>query len=160
VIQRRETPTAIPPQFRKVELLGRGRTGAVYLVKEEKSGGFFALKLLSPDYSPEALAQLLDESGTLKHLHHPYLPRIERFATTGEGTPYLLREFVPGTPLRPGPPPKGSDPKRYLRPILDVLGTLTFLHHHGLAHLDLHAGNVIERRDGSSFRYSALLSRA
>ncbi len=139
----------VPPGFRQIELLGQGRTGAAYLVEERAGGALFVLKRLSRAYSREALDVLRQEFATLKHLYHPCLCAVKDFAAAPDGTPYLLREFMPGRPLAGGPPRAGVDPARYLRPVLDVLATLSFLHLNGIAHLDLHPGNVIERPDGT-----------
>ncbi len=144
----RDTPALIPPHFRPIERLGRGRTGTVYLVEEKESGRLRALKLLSRNYSARDFSLLREEFLTLRNLLYPHLGQVHDFVAAGEGVPYLLREFIPGTPLVGGPPPQDSDPHEFLCPILDALATLSFLHHNGLSHLDLHAGNVIERTDG------------
>ncbi len=140
--------TAIPSRFNELERLGHGRTGTVFLVQERSSGRLFALKLLAPTYGPDALATLRQEFATLRHLHYPLLGRVHELSTSADGASYLLREYVPGTPLAAGPPPAGTNPQRFLRPILDVLAALLFLHRNRCRHLDLHAGNVIERSDG------------
>ena len=82
--------TALPPGFRKLELLGRGRAGTVYLVEDEQSGRTCALKLLKAETLPGVRPQFLEEIAALTHLSHPSVSRVERFAITAEGRPYVL----------------------------------------------------------------------
>ncbi len=142
------TPTAVPPEFRKIELLGQGSTGTVYLVEERASGETFALKIFAAACAHEAGRRLLRECATLAHLRHPALCAVVRYGTTADGVPYVLKEYVPGKPLEPGPPGRRHEARVFLRPVLDTLAALAFLHHHGFAGLDLQPENVVERKDG------------
>ncbi len=144
----REALVRIPRGFRRIDCLGKGRTGAVYLVETPSPKRLCVLKVLSSRYSAQALSCLIREVLVLKHLHHPRLCRVLEFVAAPDSPPYLLREFVPGRRLAPGPPPLQSEPRSFLQPVIDVLAALSFLHYNGIAHLDVHPGNVIERPDG------------
>ena len=117
-------------------------------MEEKKSGRLFVLKTLSAHYGENALSSLRREFLALKYLSHPCLCAVHEFEAAPGEPARLLRDFVPGRPLLPGPPPEGKDPATFLRPVLDVLAALAFLHYNGFRHLDIHAGNVIERPEG------------
>ena len=135
-------------RFRRIERLGSGRSGTVFLVEEKSTKRLFALKTLRAGYSEQDLSRIKQEFAVLSRLSYPFLSDVVEVGEDEEEGFYVLREFVPGKPLRAGPTPPDAEPQDHLRPVLDVLAALVFLHGNGIFHLDIHPGNVIERPDG------------
>jgi len=122
--------------------------GSVYLAQDARNRRLVALKLIRADrISPESVARLQAEFQAIAALHHPRLASADDFGYAGEGgLPYYTREYIRGLPL-PSGPARGEDPGEFLRPILDLLEALDYLHAHGILHLDIHPGNLIVSED-------------
>ncbi len=151
---------SVPERYRLLEPLGEGRAGAAYLAEDLTSKRMVALKVVTAAGTADDTAGAMRrEFAALRSFEHPALARVFAVGTTGEGVPYLVREYVPGERLRPGPPSPNDAPQSFLAPIRDVLSALALLHRSGLFHLDLHAGNVIERPDGRAILIDAGLGQ-
>ena len=127
--------------------LGSGSLGTVYLAQDEEKRRSVALKIIrteqmiSPSRSP-----MQNEFRAIALLSHPQIAKAYDFGYTEAGIPYYTREYVRGSPLPPGPP-RNDPPSKFLRPILDLLEALGYLHSQRVLHLDIHAGNLIVADD-------------
>ncbi len=123
--------------------------GTVYLAYDASAERFVALKLIRLDrLSPDVAAKLKEEFQAITSLHHPQIATAYDFGYTDEASlPFYTREYIQGSPLPPGPPGGGVPPREFLRPILDLLDALDYLHAHGILHLDIHPGNLIVADD-------------
>lgn len=128
--------------------LGVGSMGSVYLALDEATRSRIALKVIRGDrLTPRAVAGLQAEFQTFSTLRHPQIARALDFGYLEKGgAPFYTREYVPGMPLLAGPP-SGAAPRECLRPVLDLLDALDYMHGAGLFHLDVHAGNLIVADD-------------
>jgi DNA-binding NtrC family response regulator/tetratricopeptide (TPR) repeat protein len=124
--------------------LGSGSLGSVYLAVELGSRNPVALKIIHAErLGPSTVARMQDEFRAIATLNHPQIAKAFDFGYNEQnGTPYYTREYVQGAPLPPGPPDR-EPPSRFLRPILDLLDALEYIHEQGILHLDIHAGNLI-----------------
>jgi hypothetical protein len=77
----------------------------------------------------------------------PGLAREPERADTSNDVFYVAARWEDGVPLKSVVP---LPPERALRVAGDIAGAVAALHRHGLAHRDLHPGNVIVRPDGSA----------
>ena len=137
----------IASRYRVRRKLGSGRRGTVFLVDDEARGHPVALKILRPTRDTDGLQSLQSEFRALCSLRHPQLATAYDFGYTESGQPFYTREYVEGVTLRAGPPPGGVGAAEYLRPTLELLDALHYLHTQGVLHLDVHAGNVLEASD-------------
>lgn len=138
-------------RFRVRRKLGSGSTGTVYLAEDVSASRSVALKVLKVErLGPKALNQLQAEFRAIAGLRHPQIARAYDFGYTDSGhLPFYTREYIEGVPLQSGPPDvRGNvDPRAFLRPILDLLDALHYLHAHEILHLDIHSGNLIVADD-------------
>ncbi len=130
--------------------LGSGSMGSVYLAEDRRDGRAVALKVLRVDrFSSRAVERLRGEFKAIATLHHPQIATAFDFGYSRDNRlPYYTREYIEGTPLPPGPP-GGAPPHEFLRPVLDLLDAVEYLHAHEILHLDIHPGNLIVAGDRS-----------
>jgi tetratricopeptide (TPR) repeat protein len=144
---------AVPPieqsvdgRYQVLELLGRGGMGAVYRVRDERSGREVALKRLLSRATGDALAaQLFErEFHTLSELAHPRIIEVYDYGVDGGGAYYTM-ELLGGQDLRA----LGKSDWRIACALLrDVASSLAILHSRRLVHGDLSPRNVRCTLDG------------
>ncbi len=141
--------TRIGP-YRVKEFIGQGGMGAVYLA--ERDDDFtqkVALKLIRPGFdSAEAVARFRVERQILAHLQHPGIARLLDGGMTADGQPYLVMEYVAGTPIT-----TFCDTNRYpigqrLRLFRMVCAAVQFAHRNLIVHRDLKPSNILVTQSG------------
>ena len=83
-------------KYRLCRMIGRGRTGTVYLAKHESLGEYRAIKEVPK--SDASYGQFLREARIMKDLHHPSIPIIYDLEETDTHC-YLIEEFLEGESL-------------------------------------------------------------
>lgn len=140
-------PLEISSRYRILRKLGAGSVGTVYLAHDSDDDRQVALKVIPAErFDYGALERLQEEFRTIASLSHPQILSAYDFGYSDRGgVPFFAREFVSGEPLKAGPPDTRArqNPGLHLRPIIDLLDALEYLHAHEILHLDIHAGNVI-----------------
>ncbi len=135
-------------KYRIVRLLGEGGMGCVYLAEQQLGSTTrkVALKTLHKHLShdPHIKARFDREAGTVAALEHPNTIQVYDFGEMGDGTLYLVMEFVQGKSVAdilekegPMPPPRVDNILR------QVCGSLEEAHGHGIVHRDLKPDNVV-----------------
>jgi tetratricopeptide (TPR) repeat protein len=142
-----ETETLIDDRFRVQQTLGRGGMGAVYRVRDERTGKELALKrLYVKDERRRALVTSLFEREfhTLAQLAHPRIIEVYDYGIDEQGAYYTM-ELLDGADLRE----RGTQPWREVCALLrDVASSLSILHSRKLLHRDLTPRNVRCTSDG------------
>jgi serine/threonine-protein kinase len=95
-----ETPSAMPPGYELLGVLGRGGMGVVYKAKHLRLNRVVALKMiLAGSHADEAeLMRFLREAEAVAALQHPGIVQIFEMGVHN-GLPYLALEFVEGGSL-------------------------------------------------------------
>ncbi|MCI0341468.1 MAG: serine/threonine protein kinase, partial [Planctomycetales bacterium] len=126
----------IENRYEVTALLGRGRTGIVYRVRDRRTGSDLALKAVPPDADPRAGAEgLRAEYEAIARVSHP---RIVRGVEWGAG--WFTMEYLPGRDLASvGTLP----PAEAARAGAEIAEALAHLHGLGLAHGDLTPAHAI-----------------
>lgn len=95
------SPGARIGRYRLLDMLGAGGMGTVYLA--ERDDGEYrhrvAIKVLRTGFaSPQLIARFRDERQVLAALEHPGIVRFLDGGRTENDLPYLVMEYVEGTP--------------------------------------------------------------
>jgi eukaryotic-like serine/threonine-protein kinase len=144
----------IAEKYRLERLLGRGGMGEVYEARHVVVGRRFALKLLHPHLAQgsSAIARFLREARAAGSLENPHIAAVVDFATTSEGAPFLVMEYLEGRSLgrllcSEGPLPV----PRAVGLLLQICRGLEAAHRAGIVHRDLKPDNlfVVKQHDGS-----------
>lgn len=133
--------------YRVVRPLGHGGMGTVFLGLRE--GGDFtqrvAIKLVR---GGEALVQRFrQERQILAALDHPNIARLVDGGTTPDGLPYLVMEYVDGTPIDEYA--LGLSTVEKLRLFLQLCDAVQYAHRSLVIHRDIKPGNVLVTADGA-----------
>jgi len=133
-------------RYQVLELLGRGGMGAVYRVRDDRSGRELALKrLLSRENRDELVARLFErEFHTLSELAHPRIIEVYDYGVDDSGAYYTM-ELLGGQDLRALGKTEWRTACALLR---DVASSLAILHSRRLLHGDLSPRNVRCTLDG------------
>ena len=133
--------------YRLLRLIGRGGMGSVYLA--ERADGevtqHVAVKLLPASAGAIHRERFLQERQILATLAHAHIARMLDAGHTEDGQPFLVMEYVEGTPIaecrRAWPPAKN-------RVVSDSCRAVSYLHRNLVVHRDLKPGNILVTSDG------------
>ncbi|HYH44126.1 MAG TPA: serine/threonine-protein kinase, partial [Thermoanaerobaculia bacterium] len=135
----------IAPGRRALRLLGGGFRYEAYLATDEEMLALVVAKILRPDSVSDAgaLAGLGAESGALRGLDHPVLPRCFDAVLHGS-RPHLLLEFVEGPRLSTLLRKYGILAYEQAIPLATQLcSVLHYMARRGMVHLDVKPRNII-----------------
>jgi tetratricopeptide (TPR) repeat protein len=137
----------IAGRYEVEEVLGRGGMGAVYCVRDRKTGKKIALKRgwsIDANKARKRQALLEREYHTLAQLAHPRIIEVHEFGIDARG-PYYTMELLDGADLDQ----TGRLPWKEACAVLhDVASSLAILHSRGLLHRDVSPRNVRRTADG------------
>ena len=130
--------------YRLIRLLGSGGMGSVYL--GERADGEIqqqvAIKLLrAGEDRPSWNDRFLKERQLLAYLNHPAVARLLDAGHTQDGQPYLVMEYVDGTPIDSYA--VGKTLREQLNLFLRVCEGVTHAHRHLIIHRDLKPSNIL-----------------
>jgi serine/threonine protein kinase len=131
-------------QYQRVRLLGSGGMGAVYLA--ERTDGEIqqrvAIKLLhAGDHRPAWRDRFLIERQLLASLNHPSIVHVIDAGHTEDGRPYLVMEYVEGTPIDAAC--AQLDLRGRLAVFLRVCDGVSHAHGRLIIHRDLKPSNIL-----------------
>jgi eukaryotic-like serine/threonine-protein kinase len=135
-------------RYRITKVIGEGGMGIVYEAEQQMGTTVrkVAVKTLHTELSrdPSVTARFHRECGTVAQLEHPNTIKVYDFGAMPDGTLYIAMEHLAGMPLDKVIEQAGSiDPKRVLRLLRQISGSLEEAHRMGIVHRDLKPENVI-----------------
>src|SRR5436189_6069005 len=119
--------TALDGQYQIEALLGKGGMGAVYRARHILLGDRVAIKVLPPEMrsNTEWLRRFQREGQAARRFRHPNAVTVYDLRTSGDGTIYLVMEYVEGTTLDGELKKRGkfspADALATLKPVMSVL---------------------------------------
>ncbi len=139
-------------RYRVDQMLAEGGMGVVYRGWHMALEQPIAIKMLRPDYveNSEAVERFLAEAQAMALLRGKHAVRVMDVARSGDGTPFMVMEFLEGKDLR------GlmmEDGLLSVDRVLDLIGqaaqAVHEAHSHGLIHRDLKPENLFVTEDGT-----------
>ena len=145
-----KTGTRIGP-YRIVREIGRGGMGAVYLAErdDEHYQQQVAIKLIKPGLGGDVIRRRFrNEMQILAELNHPNIARLFDAGTTADGLPYLVMEYVEGSPINVFCDQHQLSVEQRLRLFCTVCEAVQYAHQHLVIHRDIKPGNILVTSEG------------
>jgi tetratricopeptide (TPR) repeat protein len=137
--------------YRVVKQLGHGGMGTVFLASREDAEfeQRVAIKLVRRGDGGESLLQRFrQERQILAALEHPNIARLLDGGTTSGGVPYLVMEYVEGTPIDDYCREHALSIDARLRLFLQLCDAVQYAHRSLVIHRDIKPANVLVTADG------------
>ena len=137
--------------YRLDRRLGRGGMATVYLA--ERADGLWeqkvALKLIRRGLDTgDVIRRFVSERQILSSLNHPNIARLLDGGTTEEGLPFLVMEYVVGTPITEYCDERNLPTEDRLRLFCDVGRAVQHAHRSLVVHRDLKPSNILVTDEG------------
>ena len=138
--------TVLDGQYQIESMLGKGGMGAVYRARHILLGDRVAIKVLPPEVRTNAewLRRFRREGQAARRFRHPNAVTVYDLRTAGDGTIYMVMEYVEGHTLDAEIKARGrftpAQAVTVLEPIMSVLNTA---HEMGVVHRDLKPENIM-----------------
>ncbi|MFT5232300.1 MAG: serine/threonine protein kinase [Candidatus Krumholzibacteriia bacterium] len=140
-------------EYKMIELIGSGGTGRVYLAErtEREFVQRVAVKIIRRGaMGAEVIRRFRNECRVLAMLEHPNIARMIDGGTTDDGTPFIVMEYVDGTPIDEFCFNSELSLGRRLDLFRDVCGAVQMVHKHSTIHRDIKPSNILVTTDGQA----------
>ena len=138
--------------YRITSLIGRGGMGAVYTGQRD-AGDFehqVAIKVIRPGILSDALiARFETERQILANLNHTGIARLLDGGTLPDGSPYIVMEYVDGTPVTEWVEEKQLSLDDRLWIFSDICAAVEYAHQNLVIHRDITPSNVMIDNSGA-----------
>ena len=137
-------------RYRVDELVARGGMSEVYRGWDVRLDRRVAIKVLTRSLAADgaAVRRMEREARAVASLQHPNVVAVYDHGEEGDGTPFLVMEWIEGRSLKDvvadGPLPE----QEARRITLQLLSALEHAHEHGIVHRDIKPQNVLMTPDG------------
>ena len=133
-------------KYERVDVLGYGATGIVYLAWDTLLRKQVALKEINVQAGD--MGRFLEEARLLDRLHHPNIVQVHSVDRV-DGKILIAMEYVPGVNLQELLRQQGKLPvSQALDIAIQVLDALDYAHQNHTIHRDIKPGNILIRKDG------------
>lgn len=140
------------PQYKVLDVLGRGGMGAVYKGWQTSLDRYVAIKILPPDIDgtdANFSARFKQEAKTMARLSHPGIIPVFDAGETATGLLYFVMEFVEGTDISRMVQEQGKlSADHALAITAHVCDALTYAHERGVIHRDIKPANIMLNQEG------------
>ena len=132
--------------YRILHEIGRGGMGAVYLAErdDEHYRQQVAIKLIKPGLGGDVIRRRFrNETQILAELNHANIARLFDAGETTDGQPYLVMEYVEGSPINQYCNDNQLSIEQRLNIFCTVCTALQYAHQHLVIHRDIKPGNIL-----------------
>ena len=146
--------TSMPDQigaYRIKKLIGQGGMGAVYLGERVKNDfdHIAAIKVIRRGILSDTLIARFElERQTLANLAHPNIARLFDGGTTDENAPYIIMEYVDGSPITEWADAQDLSDAERLALFTATGKAVQYLHQNLIVHRDITPSNVLVTQSG------------
>src|SRR5258707_5467746 len=140
------TGKVLDGQYQIEALLGKGGMGAVYRARHILLGDRVAIKVLPPEMrsNTEWLRRFQREGQAARRFRHPNAVTVYDLRTSGDGTIYLVMEYVEGNTLDAELKKRGRfSPAEAVAVLTPIMSVLNAAHAMGVVHRDLKPENIM-----------------
>ena len=135
-------------KYEKLDVLGHGASGIVYLAWDKLLGKHVALKEVNLQFADED--RFLEEARVLDRLRHPNIVQVNSVDKL-DGRMLIDMEYVKGTNLNEHMRGHGKLPVREALSIaVQVCDALDFAHRNHIIHRDIKPANILMNQDGAA----------
>jgi serine/threonine protein kinase len=138
--------------YKVVRRIGQGGMAAVFLAMraDDEYQKEVAIKLVPPGLdSRELLSRFRNERQTLADLDHPNIVKLLDGGSTPEGSPFLVMDYVEGTPIDDYCDKHKLCIDERLRLFSKVCEAVQYAHQKSIVHRDLKPSNILVTDDGT-----------
>src|SRR5918912_4248223 len=134
--------------YRRLEKLGKGRMGEVYLAEDTKHGRKVSLKILPPHVTKDegSLLRFKREASAILKLNHPNIITIYEIGQD-DSVHFIATEFINGQTLREHIWREELKIDEVLGISIQVARALEAAHEEGIVHRDIKPENIMLRHD-------------
>jgi serine/threonine-protein kinase len=138
-------PLAITPHLTLWRLLGEGGASRVYEAHDRRLARRVAVKLLGAreGYNSTARERLLREAELYARIEDPRTPGVYEVSSLGDGTPYVVMEYVVGQSLAELIRHEPLGVALACEIAAEILSALCSVHRHGVVHRDVKPSNIL-----------------
>jgi non-specific serine/threonine protein kinase/serine/threonine-protein kinase len=137
--------------YKIVREIGHGGMGIVYLAErdDEHYRQQVAIKLINPGLSGDTIRRRFrNEMQILADLNHPNIARLFDGGQTPDGVPYLVMEYVEGSPINHYCNDRNLSTEQRLKLFCTVCDAVQYAHQHLVIHRDIKPGNILVTSEG------------
>jgi serine/threonine protein kinase len=137
--------------YRLLREIGHGGMGVVYLAvrADDEFKKQVAIKLVQPGpHNKDLLRRFRRERQILANLDHPNIARLFDGGTTERGVPYLVMEYITGTPITEYCDERKLSITDRLKLYRDVCAAVQHAHQSLVIHRDLKPSNILVTAEG------------
>ncbi|MBJ2136590.1 protein kinase [Paraglaciecola chathamensis] len=138
-------------RYRLIEMIGQGGMGDIYLAEraDEHYTQRVAIKInRNALTTADRASRFKTERQILANLEHPNIARLLDGGTTETNQPYLVMEYIEGTPIDLYCQQKKLGLHEQLRLFQKVCDAVQYAHQHLVVHCDLKPSNILITLDG------------
>jgi serine/threonine protein kinase len=138
--------------YRLVSVLGHGGAGSVYLAErsDRQYSAQVAVKIVeSAALHPDMSMRFRAERQILASLNHPNIARLVDAGETEKGLPYLVMEYVHGSPVDRYCDQRQLGLDDRLELFLQICTAVQYAHQNLVVHRDLKPANILVTEDGA-----------
>jgi len=139
-------------RYHLIRQLGAGGMGLVYLARDEQGvdGTMVAIKFLRTDLGfADGERRFRAEQRILSALRHPNIAALLDAGTTNRGIPYVVMEYVPGSPIDEYCESQWLTLEQRIDLMITVSEAVHYANERRVVHRDLKPGNVMVSRGGT-----------
>jgi len=137
--------------YKIVREIGHGGMGTVYLGErdDKQYRQQVAIKLINPGLGGETIRRRFhNEMQILADLNHPNIARLFDGGQTPDGVPYLVMEYVEGSPINHYCNDRNLSTEQRLKLFCTVCDAVQYAHQHLVIHRDIKPGNILVTSEG------------